>query len=163
MSDGMKIVSGGQTGADRSGLDAAMLLGLEHGGMVPKGRRADDGKVPDKYQLEEHTSSAYPPRTRINIASADATLIIAYEEKIPMSRGTCLTAELCEKSGKPWMAVDPRSEDHQEVRDWLIEHGVQVLNVAGPRECICPGIQELGCKFLVEVLGPILLDGSQDT
>lgn len=33
-----KIVSGGQTGADRAGLDAALELGLELGGWCPKGR-----------------------------------------------------------------------------------------------------------------------------
>jgi hypothetical protein len=34
-----KIISGGQTGANRGGLDAAIELGLQHGGFCPKGRR----------------------------------------------------------------------------------------------------------------------------
>ena len=41
-----KIVSGGQTGADRGGLDAAILLGVPHGGWCPKGRKSEDGVIP---------------------------------------------------------------------------------------------------------------------
>jgi hypothetical protein len=48
-----KIISGGQTGADRAALDAAIRLGIPHGGWVPKGRLAEDGRLPDRYQLEE--------------------------------------------------------------------------------------------------------------
>ena len=40
-----KIISGGQTGADRAGLDFAIETGLEHGGYVPKGRKAEDGRI----------------------------------------------------------------------------------------------------------------------
>jgi hypothetical protein len=35
----LRIVSGGQTGADRVGLDLAMKNGIPHGGWCPKGRR----------------------------------------------------------------------------------------------------------------------------
>ncbi|HPN84875.1 MAG TPA: putative molybdenum carrier protein, partial [Victivallales bacterium] len=49
----VKIVSGGQTGADRGGLDAAIALGIPHGGYCPKGRLAEDGTVPAKYNLTE--------------------------------------------------------------------------------------------------------------
>jgi hypothetical protein len=37
-----KIVSGGQTGTDRAGLDVAIRRGLPHGGWCPKGRKAED-------------------------------------------------------------------------------------------------------------------------
>jgi len=42
-----KIVSGGQTGVDRAALDAAIALGIPVGGWCPKGRRAEDGTIPD--------------------------------------------------------------------------------------------------------------------
>ena len=35
-----KIISGGQTGADRAALDVAIKLGIPHVGWVPKGRLA---------------------------------------------------------------------------------------------------------------------------
>jgi Circularly permutated YpsA SLOG family len=40
-----KIVSGGQTGADRAGLDIAMKVGLPVGGYCPKGRLAEDARA----------------------------------------------------------------------------------------------------------------------
>jgi len=46
-----KIISGGQTGVDRAALDAAIELGIPPGGWVPKGRKAEDGKLPEKYHL----------------------------------------------------------------------------------------------------------------
>ena len=49
----IQIVSGGQTGADRGGLDAAVALGIEHRGWCPAGRRAEDGTIPGLYTLAE--------------------------------------------------------------------------------------------------------------
>ena len=44
-----RIVSGGQTGADRAALDAAMEFDIETGGWIPRGRWVEDGSVPDCY------------------------------------------------------------------------------------------------------------------
>jgi hypothetical protein len=49
----IKIVSGGQTGADRAALDWAIKNGISHGGWCPKGRRAEDGPIDAKFQLKE--------------------------------------------------------------------------------------------------------------
>ena len=50
----LKIISGGQTGVDRAGLDAARKLGMSYGGYIPKGRRTEDGKLPPRYSgMEE--------------------------------------------------------------------------------------------------------------
>ena len=46
-----KIISGGQSGADRVGLDFAIWTGLEHGGFVPQGRKAEDGRIADRYNF----------------------------------------------------------------------------------------------------------------
>ena len=56
------VVSGGQTGVDRAALDAAMSLGLTVGGYCPRGRKAEDGKIPERYPLTETTSSDYRVR-----------------------------------------------------------------------------------------------------
>ena len=130
-----KIVSGAQTGADRAALDVALELGLETGGWVPHGRRAEDGRVPVRYSgLVETETDAYEHRTALNVRDADATLIVHYG---PPSGGTALTMRLAIASSKPCLAIDldtVSSEDAaSQVREWLAAERIAVLNVAGPR------------------------------
>jgi hypothetical protein len=74
-----KIISGGQAGADRAGLDFAIEAGLEHGGFAPKGREAADGRIDDHYQLIELLSSSYVARTKRNLEESDGTVIFSLE------------------------------------------------------------------------------------
>lgn len=139
-----RVVSGGQTGADRGALDAAMALGLDHGGWCPRGRRAEDGRIPMRYRLQETESRDYPVRTERNIVDSDATLIIG---RGPLTGGSALTARLARARGKPLLCVDlahERDIGHAAdiVRRWLTQHAVVVLNVAGPRASHCPGIAD---------------------
>lgn len=52
-----KIVSGGQTGADRAALDFALRHGLEHGGWCPAGRQAEDGPIDERYALPKRRAA----------------------------------------------------------------------------------------------------------
>ena len=145
----MQIISGGQTGVDRAALDAAIELGIPHGGWCPRGRTAEDGIIPDGYRLRETKSPGYAERTERNVLDGDATLIL-YRGRL--SGGTQLTAQLAEQHGRPCLLVDldaPPSRD--EVCRWLEDHAVETLNVAGPRESQSPGIDVMACTFLVEV------------
>ena len=47
----LKIISGGQTGMDRAALDVGLALGLAVGGGYPRGRRAEDGRLPDRWRF----------------------------------------------------------------------------------------------------------------
>ena len=147
-----RIISGGQTGADQGGLDAALSLGLEHGGTCPRGRRSEDGPIPNHYVLVEHSSPSYPPRTAKNVADADATLILTMGTHV--TPGVRLTAKLAQESGKPWLAVNlesPQAVD--KLGMWLREADPEVLNVAGPRESKVRGIQRTVAAFLRTVIG----------
>lgn len=62
-----KVVSGGQTGVDRAGLDAAFNAGIPIGGYCPQGRRAEDGAIPEKYPMIEMEESEYRFRTEKNV------------------------------------------------------------------------------------------------
>ena len=73
-----KIISGGQTGADRAALDVAIEFDIPHGGWIPKGRRTEDGPLPDRYLLKETKNIGYPQRTEFNIVESDATLILSH-------------------------------------------------------------------------------------
>lgn len=136
-----RIVSGGQTGADRGALDAAMDLGVAHGGWCPKGRRAEDGAIPARYRVRETESAAYPARTERNVVDSDGTLIVV---RGPLAGGSALTARLARARGKPYLIVDLDAGDlagHvSAIRSWLDRHAIAVLNVAGPRASHCPGI-----------------------
>ena len=72
-----KIISGGQTGADRAALDFALKFSISHGGWIPKGRIAEDGPLPEKYQLQEMPTSSYPKRTEQNVIDSDGTVIFS--------------------------------------------------------------------------------------
>jgi predicted Rossmann-fold nucleotide-binding protein len=71
----IKIVSGGQTGADRAALDWALAHGVECGGWCPKSRKAEDGPIDPKYPLKETPSVAYVQRTEWNVRDSDATVL----------------------------------------------------------------------------------------
>ena len=73
-----KIISGGQTGVDRGAIEAALELGFPYGGLIPKGRLAEDGAVPEKFdRMEVAPRKDYLFRTEWNVTHSDATLIIA--------------------------------------------------------------------------------------
>ncbi len=147
-----KIVSGGQTGADRAGLDAGLALGLAVGGWCPRGRRAEDGAVPARYPLQETPSTAYRERTRLNVRDSDATLILC---RGPLTGGTRLTADIARKMGRPLRIADlSRRVQAPAAAAWLRRHGVRRLNIAGPRASQAPGIGAEAKRFLMRVLAP---------
>ena len=82
----LKIISGGQTRADRAGLDFAIETDLEHGGYVSRGHKAEDGRIDDRYNLIELSTSSYPVRTRRNIEESDGAGIFSLEPAGTMSR-----------------------------------------------------------------------------
>ncbi len=134
-----KIISGGQVGADRAGLDWALDNGFEIGGWCPKGRKALDGVIPAKYPLFETKTSDYPERTSANVAAADATLI--FSTKMPLGRGSALTERLCVKHGKPHeVIVAINGEGNylesaaQQVIDLVRKVKPETLNIAGTRD-----------------------------
>ena len=148
-----KIVSGGQTGADRAALDVAIRLGVEHGGWVPRGRKAEDGKLPARYKLKETPTARYPERTEKNVVDSDATLIVSCG---PLTGGSRLTLVLAGRHSKPCLHMDMEkrtpSEAGLEVLAWIETHGVETLNVAGPRAGNDPRIYGLVTELLETVL-----------
>ena len=97
-----KLISGGQTGVDRAGLDVALALGLAIGGWCPQGRRAEDGILPDRYPLTETPEPDYETRSRRNVEDADGTLIL---KRGQLDGGTALTASYARQIGKPCLVV----------------------------------------------------------
>jgi hypothetical protein len=148
----LKIVSGGQTGVDRAALDVAMELGFPVRGWCPLGRLAEDGKIPDSYPLQEH-QGGYAARTRANVASADATLILSWGA---VTGGTALTLRTCEELGKLHAHLDLRRPQSPELTaEWIRHCAVKVLNVAGPMASKAPDAYATAYRFLHAVLNAL--------
>jgi Circularly permutated YpsA SLOG family len=145
-----RIVTGGQTGVDRAALDVALQIGLSCGGWCPKGRLAEDGPIDRCYPLNETDSDQYSVRTDLNARDSDGTLILSFGE---LEGGTKLTEECVLKYGKPLFIVDAGDMSSLGgVRGWIQEHDIKVLNIAGPRESLRPGIVYLTSKRYLEAL-----------
>ena len=144
------MISGGQTGVDRSALDVALELGLPAGGWCPKGRKAEDGSLASRYPLTETPSEQYWQRTVWNVRDSDGTLVLTRGSP---AEGTAYTVEAARKLGKPCLVLDLSEAPSQSaVQAWAEEHKVRVLNVAGPRESKCPGIYAQAAQFLRAIL-----------
>jgi predicted Rossmann-fold nucleotide-binding protein len=143
----LKIISGGQTGVDRAALDVALTLRIPFGGFCPKGRKSEDGAIPEKYLLIETKSDNYPERTELNVKTGDGTLILIAGD---FDRGTQLTIELCKRHNKPCLVIDLNDEkDPVDLKLWIEKNDISVLNIAGNRESISPGIHKKAYQFLL--------------
>lgn len=148
-----RIVSGGQTGADRAGLDVAIKLSIPHGGWCPKGRKAVDAVIPARYNLIETPSANYFQRTEWNVRDSDATVIFTVAPDL--TGGSKRTAEFAVKHGKPFVHVHAGTpEPERNLAAFLNQHVVKCLNVAGSREDDeRPGIYAFTQGFLMRLLG----------
>ena len=152
-----RLVSGGQTGADRAALEWAVESGLPTGGWVPRGRAAEDGAIPASIPgLVECDSDEPAARTRLNVRDADATLIVSLGT---LGGGSALTERHARRLGRPVLhlrldvggrpgpvAFSGEALDIDtavaRLRAWLDEHRPRTLNVAGPRASKEPGVGE---------------------
>jgi hypothetical protein len=153
-----RVISGGQTGADRAGLIAAKAAGIPTGGWMPRGFIAYDGERPDfaeLYGIAEVASDRYPPRTAKNVRESDGTLRFATNFDSP---GELLTLKLCKAHGKPHLDVRPGGDiEPSDAVAWLCENEIRILNVAGNSEQTSPGIQDFVLGFLEEVFRTVVL------
>jgi hypothetical protein len=150
-----KIISGCQTGADRAGLIAAKSCGLETGGYVCTKNKTELGYEPELisgYNLTELNTFDYPKRTLANVNAADATWIF-YRGKL--EKGSALTEKYCNQLKKPYLTIqiDNLNKDavFEDYSNWLILKNIKVLNIAGNRESVAPGIQQEVIELLTKV------------
>ena len=145
-----KIIAGGQTGADRAGLDVAIRWGFPYGGWCPKNRKAEDGVIGGQYQLVETPSANYLQRTEWNARDSDATVIFTLSPTL--TGGSKRTAEFAIKHRKPCLHLPQHSSSYGSparlLQQFVEENSVQVLNVAGTRASKEPEVW----KFAYETL-----------
>jgi hypothetical protein len=144
-----KIISGGQTGADRAALDVAIKSGILHGGWIPNGRLTENGRLDDKYHLKEMKTANYNKRTEQNVIDSDGTLLISHGK---LTGGSDYTRDMVLRHGRPWLHIDLTKTGSfpaaKQIRSWLAEHEIEVLNVAGPRASKDPAIYQATVDIL---------------
>jgi len=128
----MKIISGGQTGADEAGLSAALKMGFETGGHAPKTFNTVYGpnlELKTKYGLTEDSSIKYPPRTLKNVENSDCTIRLASNFKSP---GEQLTLKYINRLDKPSFNVDILDPvNPRELALWIFRNDFKIINIAG--------------------------------
>lgn len=157
-----KVISGGQTGVDRAALEVAVFLEIPHGGWCPKGRRAEDGPIPETFNLIETSSFNYAIRTEKNVVESDGTLILF---RGVITRGTGLTVKFAKRHQRPCLCIDlaniaEEDEDAtdaaaEEILNWLAKENINVLNIAGPRESTMPSINSQSHSLLLNTFAEI--------
>ncbi len=156
-----KIISGGQTGADKGALIAALECGIPTGGMAPKGFKTEIGTdltLLTKYKLIESDSSDYTVRTLKNVKTSDCTIIFCDK----YSKGSVLTEKLCVENNKPFLKINTLNysiEDLNSIKLFIKklfdEKNRKIfLNIAGNRESKSPGIE----KRTITIITTILLE-----
>lgn len=148
-----KIISGGQTGADRAALDVAIKMEIPHFGWVPKGRLAEDGRIPDKYNLREMLTDIYAERTEQNVMDSDGTVILSHGE---LTGGSKLTLDLAKEHHRPCLHINlnktPQFVAATRINDWIRENDIKILNVAGSRASNDPEIYSDTMRILESAL-----------
>ena len=174
-----RIISGGQTGADRAGLEAGAILGLQTGGSAPYGFMTEDGPCPAlgitfglvAMPQERCMSTMYIKRTKTNVDDADGTVVFRFKKSLGTDKTigyACTGQWIVQRHVVP--RTPPYSKVHvvrsfvhydkelQEFREWLQREHIGTLNVAGHRASCAPtaDFQFRVCSFLVEAIRPLL-------
>ncbi|MFC1896233.1 putative molybdenum carrier protein [Thermodesulfobacteriota bacterium] len=148
-----KIVSGGQTGAQRAALDVAIGMSIPHGGWAPKARKAEDGPVPDKYLVSETASYGYKNCAERKMIDSDGTVIVSHGRLAGVSHHTWVVMK---RYNKPRLHLDMNSlsvdDAAEKLRSWLKWNRIEVLNIAGHRESRDAGIYQAVFRVLEKAL-----------
>ena len=128
-----KIISGGLTVADQAALDAAMSLGIPHGGYIPWGRMTEIGILPSKYKLQEMKTDNHFECIERNAKESKGTLIISVGELNDDSKYARKTTI---KHSHQVFVVDleltPSFEATTIVYDWIQKYNIDELYIIGP-------------------------------
>jgi hypothetical protein len=150
-----KIISGGQTGADRAALDVALSLNMPCGGWCPADRSAEDGAIDLRYPLTPMAGAGYRARTRQNVLDSDGTIILSFG---PPTGGTQTTLKFCANHKKPVLVIDADLTTPGKaavlLAVFILRHRIAALNVAGPRASKQPAIYLFVAQALTWLLSP---------
>ena len=144
-----KIISSGQTGVELAALDCAVKLGLAHGGFVSCGKRNDQGRLPDNYQLEELHSFGPQRAIEKNVGEADGVLIIT---RAALSGADQMAADLALQKERQLLHIDlqqyPMFEAASLIGSWIGQYRIKVVFITGSTASRDPSIYEQTRRIL---------------
>jgi len=142
-----KIISGGQPGAARAALDWAISHDFPYGGWCPRWRRAQDGKLDERYNaLEETSLPIYTQAKEWNVRDSDGTVVFTLEEELDSF--TKKTVNFAQEHEKPCHHFCGTGyESAKDLLHFIERNQIETLNIAGSHDS-----DELGIYIFVEDL-----------
>lgn len=153
-----RIVSDAQSGAARGALDAAIYLGMSHGGWCASDRLADDGELHQRYGCHP-TTGGFAMRCAKNVQSTNATLLLSLCVEDDVDGRTAHARDVARRQHKAsahlqlFAGQPPGGNMVRTLRHWLVQKRVRMLHVTGPLEIKEPGLSEAVKNLLVATLG----------
>lgn len=164
----MKIISGGQTGADLGALFGAREAGFETGGTAPMGWYNEDGKQETLFKsfgMTECMFHGYPARSMKNVDDSDMTIAIVWDRQ---SIGTMKTLGYAQTGKWQWAKIPYPDFENQyrlttilnkslhhliirSIKQYIEQNNIHIINVCGHRESSQPGIQEFAAKLIMSL------------
>lgn len=145
-----KIISSGQTQADRAVLDVAIALGISHGGWIPKGRGGNFRPVTGKYHFKEMPTDNYFDCIKQNVIDADGTLIISYGR---LTGDLDYARRMTLGHKRQMLGVDLNQSTPYKaaslLNDWIQLYRIEVLFAIGPDAVVTPDVAT-HTKLIVE-------------
>jgi len=129
-----KIISGGQPGVEIAAIDAAIQLEIPHEGWAYKGRKTEDGVLPEQYKVKGIDNPSYFERLKKNIIDSDGTVILTDGQFLIGLKGV---RDLAEKHTKPCLHLELRdcttNQAISSIRKWMENHDIEVVYFTGPK------------------------------
>jgi len=158
-----KLISGGQTGAERAALDVALELNIPHGGWIPKGRKTEKGRLPVRYRLNEISSIDYLKSRELNVLDSDGTLIISHGV---LAGVPAQVQGLARKHRRPCLHIDltemALSQAASVLGSWIDVRDIKTLNVDGCRASKDPNLYDATKTLLKAVMNRYLPQTVED-
>ncbi len=129
-----KIISGGQPGVEIAALDAAIQFDIPHAGWAYKGRKTEEGVLPEQYNVKGIDNPSYFERLEKNIIDSEGTVILTYGQLLIGLKGV---RDLAEKHRKPCLHVELMecTTNHaiSSIRKWMDNHEIGAVYFTGPK------------------------------
>ncbi len=129
-----KIISGGHPGVERAALDAAIKLDIPHSGWAYRGRKIEDGILPEEYRVKEISDKSFSNRIKKNVIDAAGVVIFAYGKP---SIGLKMIEELASVYQRPYLHIDLRESSFNiaaaTIRAWMIKNEIESVYVTGQK------------------------------